>query len=229
MVDGVFFDLDGTLVDTAPDFHVILNQLLEEAGHPPLSAAAVRSQVSNGARALVTLGFGIAPGDPGFDQRLEQLLNAYEKRLDVDSTLFPGFDRVLDHLDAQNIPWGVITNKPVRFTLPVLRGLGLGDRVGPVICPDHVQHRKPDPEGLLMACRATGADPARSLYVGDHERDIAAGRNAGMLTVAATFGYIEAGDDPADWQADFMIDRAEELLDILANNPFDSTRIRSPR
>lgn len=227
MIDGVFFDLDGTLVDTAPDFHVILNQLLADAGRSPLTAAAVRSQVSNGARALVTLAFGVAPDDPGFDARLEQLLNAYEQRLDVDTVLFPGMREVLKYLDDQSIPWGVITNKPVRFTLPVLRGLGLGERVGPVICPDHVTHRKPDPEGLLLACRQCGASPARSLYVGDHERDIAAGRNAGMVTVAATFGYIEAGDDPASWQADFLIDHAGELLDILAGDPLTAARKRS--
>ena len=215
MIQAVFFDLDGTLIDTAPDFYVVLNQLLDQAGRPPVSKAAVRSQVSNGARALVTLGFGLTPEDADFGQHLDHLLNAYAGRLDVDTCLFPGMDLVLDVLDQRSIPWGVVTNKPERFTVPVLRGLGLAQRCGPVICPDHVALRKPDPEGLLMAAREAGAEPAQCLYVGDHLRDIEAGRNAGMRTVAALYGYLDPNEDPRAWHADLYIDTASALLPLL--------------
>ena len=215
MKPAVFFDLDGTLVDTAPDFHVILGELLSAEGRPPLSPAAVRSQVSNGARALVTLAFGLAPEDSAFEGRLEQLLAAYEQRLAEDSGLFDGMEGVLSALELHGMPWGVITNKPRRFTLPLLERLGLGERVGPVICPDDVMHRKPDPEGLLLACRQAGAEPGVSVYVGDHERDIAAGHNAGMITVAARYGYIPPGEDPENWRADHAIDTPGELLPLI--------------
>lgn len=210
------FDLDGTLVDTAPDFDVVLNTVLADAGRAPVSHEAVRAQVSNGARALVRLGFGLDVGDDGFDHWLEVLLDAYARRLDVDTCLFPGMDAVLAQLDATGTPWGVVTNKPERFTLPVMEGLGLRQRASAIICPDHVRERKPDPEGLLMACRQSGADPRASLYVGDHIRDIEAGRNAGMTTVAALFGYIDADEDPRDWRADHYIAHASELLPLLA-------------
>ncbi|MDF1820555.1 MAG: HAD-IA family hydrolase [Alcanivoracaceae bacterium] len=218
---SVHFDLDGTLVDTAPDFYVVLNRVLEEAGRAPVSAAQVRQQVSNGARALIRLGFSLGPGDEDFEYWLNRLLDAYEQHLDVESCLFPGMTEVLQQLDDAGIPWGVVTNKPVRFSRPVLQGLGLGERVGAIICPDHVQQRKPDPEGLLLACRQVGADPLHSIYVGDHQRDIEAGRNAGMETVAALFGYIDAGDNPEDWNADHYIHQASELhglIDTLAEN-----------
>ncbi|MBZ2188168.1 HAD-IA family hydrolase [Alcanivorax sp. JB21] len=215
MAQAVFFDLDGTLVDTAPDFHVVLNQVLAEAGRPAQSLAAVRTQVSNGARALVTLGFGLVPEDAAFPDTLDTLLNAYAARLDVDTCLFPGMAEVLARLDADGTPWGVVTNKPARFTAPVLRGLGLSERVGPVICPDDVVLRKPDPEGLLKAAAMVGVDPARCLYVGDHLRDIEAGRNAGMTTVAALFGYLDPNEDPRAWHADYYIDAADALLPLL--------------
>ena len=214
----VLFDLDGTLVDTAPDFHVVLNQVLADAARPPVTYEQVRSQVSNGARALVTLGFGMTPDDSGFEQWLNRLLDSYEQRLAVDTCLFPGMDEVLAWLDTRGLPWGVVTNKPERFTMPVLEGLGLRERVGPVICPDHVKQRKPDPEGLLIACEQVQAPPEHSVYVGDHARDIEAGRRAGMLTVGALFGYLDEGEDPQDWQANHYIARAQELLPLLTQH-----------
>lgn len=213
--EAVFFDLDGTLVDTAPDFHTVLNATLKEAGREPLHFARVREQVSNGARAMIRLGFGLEPGDEGFDYWLEHFLNRYSQQLTVGSTLFPGMAEVLDALDTFRIPWGVVTNKPFRFSEPLMAGLGLAHRCGPVICPDHVANRKPDPEGLLLAARQLGVDPTQCIYVGDHDRDIAAGRNAGMTTVAVLFGYIDAHEDPADWRADHYIERADQLLPLV--------------
>lgn len=208
---AVFFDLDGTLIDTAPDFYTVLNATLQEAGRDLVSYNAVREQVSNGARAMIGLGFGLQPGDADFDLWLNRFLDRYEQHLAVDTVLFPGMAEVLERLEQAAIPWGIVTNKPSRFTLPLLQGLGLQARVGPVICPDHVTRRKPDPEGLLMAARATGRDATRCIYVGDHERDIAAGRNAGMTTIGVLFGYIDADENPADWQADFYVEHADEL------------------
>lgn len=215
MPDAVFFDLDGTLVDTAPDFYTVINATLAEAGHEPVSFAEVREQVSNGARAMIGLGFGLEPGEEGFEYWLNRFLDRYADHLAVDTTLFPGMDELLGALDARGIPWGIVTNKPSRFTYPVLEGLGLSARVGPVICPDDVSQRKPDPEGLLMAAAQAGVDPLRCIYVGDHDRDIAAGRNAGMTTIAVLFGYIDAGENPADWNADHYVDHAHELITLL--------------
>jgi N-acetyl-D-muramate 6-phosphate phosphatase len=215
VTDAVFFDLDGTLIDTAPDFHTVLNAMLAEAGRPALPYHKVRAQVSNGARAVVHAGFGGAPGEAEFDQRLNAFLDRYVEHLTVGSTLFDGMDIILDRLDAHGIPWGIVTNKPVRFTAPLLAGLNLSERVGPVICPDHVAERKPHPEGLLKAAAMVGAKPDRCVYVGDHDRDIAAGRNAGMKTIGVTFGYLDDGEDPLNWRADFYASNTAELMTLL--------------
>lgn len=215
MPDAVFFDLDGTLIDTAPDFYTVINATLKQAGRAPVSFDAVREQVSNGARAMVSLGFGLQPGDEDFDYWLSAFLDGYQQHLAVDTVLFSGMDTVLDRLDQAGIPWGIVTNKPSRFTFPVLEGLNLAQRVGPVICPDHVTQRKPNPEGLLMAAQQTHCDASRCIYVGDHDRDIAAGRNAGMTTIAVLFGYIDAQENPADWNADHYVENAAALLPLL--------------
>ena len=215
MTDVVFFDLDGTLIDTAPDFHTVLNAMLAEAGKPALPYEKIRSQVSNGARAVVQAGFGGAPGEQAFDAVLAEFLDRYVDHLTVGSQLFTGMDEVLDKLEARGIPWGIVTNKPARFTTPLLAGLKLAERVGPVICPDHVAERKPHPEGLLKAASMVGADPQRCIYVGDHDRDIAAGRNAGMKTIGVLFGYIDEGEDPLAWKADMYAADAAELVRML--------------
>jgi phosphoglycolate phosphatase len=215
MLEAVFFDLDGTLIDTAPDFHVVLNRVLEAHGRPSVSYQAVRATVSNGARALTELGFGLAPADPGFDQRLDEVLAAYAGHLAVNTRLFEGMAECLEWLEREGLPWGVITNKPDRFTRPVLAGLGLLERAGAVICPDHVRERKPDPEGLLMAAQQVGVNPTHCLYVGDHLRDIQAGLNANMITATAGFGYIDAADNPRAWPADYFLERGEQLLPLI--------------
>ncbi len=215
-LDGVFFDLDGTLADTAPDFRVVLNALMRESGRAELSEEAVRRQVSHGARALVTLGFDLEPDSPGFEDELARLLARYRDHLDVETRLFPGMDRVLEHLDQAGIPWGVVTNKPERFTRPVLDGLGLLDRVSAIVCPEHVRERKPDPQALFVACRQAGiATPSACVYAGDHVRDIQAGRRAGMTTVACAFGYIDPDEDPSGWAAHHLIHEARALIPLL--------------
>ncbi|EKF73475.1 phosphoglycolate phosphatase [Alcanivorax hongdengensis A-11-3] len=214
-LEAVYFDLDGTLIDTAPDFYTVLNALLVKHGRPAVSYSAVRANVSNGARALTELGFGVGPDDAAFPALLEELLAAYQAHLAVDTCLFPGMAEALDWLDHQGLPWGIVTNKPERFTLPILAGLNLHERVGAVLCPDHVKQRKPDPEGLLIAANRDRVAPGHCLYVGDHLRDIQAGQNAGMATAVAAFGYIDADDDPHGWQANYYLQAGHDLLPLL--------------
>lgn len=215
MTEAVFFDLDGTLIDTAPDFHTVLNRMLKEAGLPAQPYEKIRAQVSNGGAAVLRAGFGGNPGEAEFDARLKEFLDRYVEHLAVGTTLFDGMELVLERLEKNNIPWGIVTNKPARFTTPLLAGLRLTDRVGPVICPDHVSERKPHPEGLLKAAAMVGADPARCIYVGDHIRDIDAGHRAGMATIAVLFGYLDEDEDPYAWQADHYAADTAELLQLL--------------
>lgn len=212
---AVLFDLDGTLLDTAPDFIVVLNAMLTDRGRPALPHAAIRAVVSNGSRALVTLGFGLQPGDDGFEALNVELRERYSRHLAVHTRLFPGLDEMLRGLESRSVPWAIVTNKPSQYTLPLLDALGLAARCASVVCPDQVTHSKPHPEPMLKACAEMRVDPARCVYVGDHERDIAAGRNAGMQTIAAGWGYIGADEHPRDWQPDFIVDSVSALADLL--------------
>ncbi|MEZ5511367.1 MAG: HAD-IA family hydrolase [Gammaproteobacteria bacterium] len=214
-IAAVLFDLDGTLVDTAPDFVRVLNQLRADDQLAPLPYDTIRNQVSNGARALVKLGFALEEASDDFARRLEKLLALYEQGLAVESKLFDGLDTSLRWLEQRNIPWGVVTNKPSRYTLPLLRGLQLDQRCAVTVCPDHVTHKKPHPEPLLTACDWLSVDPLKTLYVGDHIRDIEAGRAAGNITIAAAWGYLEQDTDIKDWQADVILQTPAQLQAFL--------------
>ncbi len=216
-IAAVLFDLDGTLVDTAPDFVRILNQLRSADNLPPLPFNTIRSQVSNGARALVKLGFDLQEDSDAFNERLNTLLKLYEKELAVESRLFTGLDEALQLLEAHDIPWGVVTNKPSRYTIPLLKGLKLDQRCAVAVCPDHVENKKPHPEPLLTACEWISVPPNQTLYVGDHLRDIEAGRAAGNTTIAAAWGYLNPGENVSDWQADIILHTPQELHHLLAN------------
>lgn len=200
-IEAVLFDLDGTLIDTAPDFVRIVNQLRQEQGMTPFPYDTIRQQVSNGARALVTLAFGGEDSNPEFATLLDALLTRYEQGLAVDSGLFNGLNESLLALEAKGIPWGIVTNKPSRYTNPLLEGLNLAQRCAVAICPDQVTHRKPHPEPILTACQKIGANPLHTIYVGDHARDIEAGKRAENFTVAAAWGYLNEGEQAEDWQA----------------------------
>ncbi|MFZ5723257.1 MAG: phosphoglycolate phosphatase [Pseudomonadota bacterium] len=213
--NGVLFDLDGTLLDTAPDFIVVLNNMLTDRGRAPLPAQDIRAVVSNGARALVALGFGGKPGEAEFDALNVELRDRYAQHLAVHTRLFPGLENLLRKLEAQGIPWGIVTNKPSIYTLPLLDALQLRTRCASIVCPDQVTHTKPHPEPMYKACAEMNVEPARCVYVGDHERDIAAGRNAGMQTVVAGWGYIGPDEHPRDWQPDFIVDSVRALDDLL--------------
>jgi len=212
---SVLFDLDGTLIDTAPDFHWVINTLLKEEGKNEVSFEFLRGYVSHGARAMVGAAFKLNEGDPGFDRLHQRMLSIYLEHLDVDSELFPGMQTFLHWLEEHDIPWGVVTNKPELYTTPVMQGLQLSDSAKSVICPDHVKEKKPNPEALFLACKEINCNAKSSIYVGDHIRDIEAGNRAGMLTIAAEYGYIDEGDDPKKWQADHYISSATELKPLL--------------
>lgn len=211
----VLFDLDGTLVDTAPDFIRCLNLLRQQHGLEVLPPEQIRHSVSNGARAMIRVGFGLEPEHPDYLDRHTAFLDLYEAGVAVETTLFAGMDDILAGLEQRGIPWGIVTNKPVRFTVPLVEALGLAERCSAVVCPDHVNQRKPDPESLLLACQTMGVDPAKGIYVGDHERDIEAGRKAGMTTIAVRYGYIEQPEAVDRWQADLVADTVSDLAKLL--------------
>lgn len=216
LVKGMLFDLDGTLLDTAADFADVVQQMTEQAARPAIAFAAIHQTVSNGARALVELAFGIQPGHPDFEERLNALLALYAQRIvATKATLYPGMDALLQHLENSGIPWGIVTNKPERFCRPLLENLGLLARCATLICPDHVTHSKPHPEPLLLACTHLGIEPQQAIYVGDHPRDIDAGRAAGMFTIAVRYGYLPDTPPVEQWQADLIVDSVENIRQRL--------------
>lgn len=211
----VLFDLDGTLADTAPDLAYALNGLLEEQGRASLPYESIRPVVSHGATALVRLGFDLDPAAPGFAALRDRLLALYQQHLARETRLFPGMPALLAELERRGINWGVVTNKPAFLTQPLMAALNLHARAVCIVCGDTTANKKPHPEPMLHACRLAGSDAAHCLFVGDAERDIRAGRAAGMRTLVALFGYIAPQDRPETWGADGMIDEPAGVLPWL--------------
>lgn len=214
---AVLFDLDGTLLDTAPDFVTTMQLLLTRHNKSLVDESEIRQTVSHGARALVSLCFGIDETSPVFEDLRQELLTIYLTRLSEKTALFSGMDKVLAHLEQQQIPWGIVTNKPSLYTNKILADLKLDSRSSATICPDHVSKAKPDPEPMLLACKQINCVAENVIYVGDHRRDIEAGRNANMKTVAANYGYIDPNDTAETWKADYIIDQPLQLLAIINN------------
>lgn len=208
----ILFDLDGTLLDTAPDMARALNRLRREEGYPALPFESIRPVVSQGSPGLIKLGFDRSPGDVQFEMLRQRFLHLYASALAVKTTLFPGMENALGQLEANAIPWGVVTNKPGWLTEPLLRALQLWERAACVVSGDTLAQRKPDPAPLLYASRQLGVAPECCIYVGDAERDVQAGKGAGMKTLVACFGYLGETDRPETWQADGLIDKPEELF-----------------
>lgn len=208
----VLFDLDGTLLDTAPDMGRALNRLLQEQGKPVLPQAKIRPVVSHGTRGLLELGFGLDTGHARYEALRQRYLAIYASSLARDTVLFPGMESVLTALEQRALPWGVVTNKPGRLTKALLGQLALDGRAACIVSGDTTANSKPHPEPLLHACQQLGLAPEVCLYVGDAERDIQAGRAAGMATLAARYGYIHAWENPAVWNANGVIDTPEELF-----------------
>ena len=214
----VLFDLDGTLLDTSRDMGSALNRLLAQHDRAPLSYQRIRCKVSHGANALVKLGFDLGQEDPWFEQLRDGFLRYYEQHLCTHTRLFDGMDRVLGFLESVNLPWGIVTNKPAYLTEPLLAELGLLSRAACVVSGDTLKTRKPCPEPLLYGCRLAGGEPAACLFIGDAERDVQAGKDAGMTTLIATFGYLASDDRPETWGADGMIDQPEDILNWICIN-----------
>ena len=211
----VLFDLDGTLLDTAPDLAQALNVVLTENNRPPLPYETIRPVVSHGGIALIELGFKLEQSDPAFNPLRQRLLETYRENISRLTRPFPGITDVLDVLEKRGISWGVVTNKPGWLTDPLMKDLGLYDRAVAVISGDTLDERKPHPAPMLYACELAGSDPGQCVYIGDAKRDIEAGVNAGMHTLVALFGYLQDHDEPEDWEADAMIETPMDLLDWL--------------
>jgi len=209
----VLFDLDGTLLDTEKDFTQILNAQLARHGYPSVPASRVRNTVSSGARALIKLGFGIDESDDRFAGLLEELLETYAERVrQPECVLFPGVAELLQHLNNQCIAWGIVTNKPSRFTLPLAEKISALAQTAVLICPDHLSNSKPDPEGILLACQRMARSPVEALYIGDHPKDMEAARAAGALGVGVRWGYIPEEHPIESWGADLIIDHPMDLI-----------------
>jgi len=211
----VLFDLDGTLADTAPDLGYALNTLLDEHRRQALPYDVIRPVASHGAAALIELGFDMDRGDPHFGPLRERYLEIYRANLARATKLFPGMQELLDALPVREINWGIVTNKPAFLTEPLVSELGIAADAACVVSGDTTANRKPHPEPLLHACRLAGSRPEECLYVGDAQRDIEAGRLAGMQTLVALFGYIGSQDDPHAWGANGMIRKPADILDWL--------------
>lgn len=212
-VQAVLFDLDGTLVDSAPDLAVALNKLLAEESRPPLPYAQLRAMVGSGARGMVGVGFGIGPEHPRFPELRDRFLNLYADATLVHTRVFDDIPQVLDGLRLTSRAWGIVTNKATRFAQPIVNGLGLMPAT--VVCGDTTAFAKPHPEPLLFAARELGVVPGDILYVGDDIRDIQASRAAGMPVAAAAWGYLGAEACVADWQADIVLESPRDLLPVL--------------
>ena len=212
---GVFFDLDGTLADTAPDLVAATNQLLSTRNLPLMSYEQLRPCASAGARGLIGGAFGIDTKHPDFIPLRDEFFANYEKALFIHSKLFDGMEYLLEQLDSAKLPWGIITNKSERFTNPLTELMGLRQRAISTVSGDTTPHSKPHPEPILHAARIANLDPNKSIYVGDDIRDIIAGKAAGMKTVAAAYGYCGCDEPPEAWGADFVIQAPQELLQII--------------
>jgi phosphoglycolate phosphatase len=212
-VDAVLLDLDGTLVDTAPDLVSVLNHLLVEDGRPRMPYAIARNEVSNGALGLLRLGFGDQHSEQQMATLRQRFLQFYADNLCVNSSLFINIDDI--HYKDHDIAWGIVTNKPHALTVALLAALQIHDVPACVISGDRLPQRKPHPAPLQLAAAELGVEPQRCVYVGDALRDIEAGRAAGMATIAAAYGYIRPGEDLRTWGADLVIKRPNELRDAL--------------
>ncbi len=215
-INCVLFDLDGTLVDTAPDLGAALNRLLAEDGRPPLDAHVMRPCSSKGARGLLKLGYGIEQEDEDYGDLRDRYLKIYAANICNSSQLFKGMPELLTALVERDITWGVVTNKPAWLANPLMAALDFPSPAACIVGGDQVPKPKPDPAALELACELIDLPAERCIYVGDAKRDIVAGKRAGMQTIAVSYGYIEDGDAANQWGADWVIDSPLQILDCLA-------------
>jgi phosphoglycolate phosphatase len=211
----LLFDLDGTLIDSAPDLAGAANAMREARGLAALPIEALRPMVGAGARGMVGLAFGVGPGESGYEALRSEFLDRYERGLLERTAVFASMQPIIESLDAAQRRWGIVTNKAERFTLPIVEGLGLRQRAAVVVCGDTTPHSKPHPAPLIEAARRAGTDAMHCVYVGDDARDMQAGRAAGMATLAAGWGYLGQGEPIGDWGADAVLEEPIALLHWL--------------
>ena len=214
-VQAVLFDLDGTLIDSAPDLGAAADQMRTDRGLPSLPLDHYRPMAGAGARGMLGIAFGMTPDHPDFPAMREEFFRNYESRMTVLTRAFDGIAELLAALHGRGLAWGVVTNKQMRFTGPLTRAMPLFATASTVVGGDTTPHSKPHPAPLLEAARQLGLQPGQCIYVGDDERDMLAGRAAGMPTVAATYGYLGVSADTLSWEADARIDSPLALLDLL--------------
>jgi len=214
-IAAVLFDLDGTLLDTAPDLARAVNRQRRERGLQPVALERLRPAVSQGARGMLRVAFDLLPGHGDYERMREEFLAYYLSDLCVDTCLFPGMESVLRTLESRGLVWGIVTNKLHRFTLPLLHKMQLHERAGCIVSGDTAARAKPHPDPLLEAARRIDTAPARCLYIGDDERDVQAANAAGMTAVVALWGYLGDGNPPDAWGASHLKADPEELLGLL--------------
>ncbi len=212
----VLFDLDGTLIDSAPDLGLAADEMRVARGMPSLPIEAYRAMCGSGARGMLSVAFGITPEDKDYRSLREEFLDNYERRMTHNTRIFAGVEELLNNLRERGLPWGIVTNKGQRFTTPLLATMPLFADAVTVICGDTTPHAKPHPAPLLEAMRRAQMRPEHCVYVGDDERDMIAGKAAGTGTIAASYGYLGLGS-MAEWQADAIISRPGELLNLLGS------------
>lgn len=215
MTSAVLFDLDGTFADTAPDLGAALNHLLNLHGRPPMPLETIRPQASHGSLGLLKLGFNIKPDAPNFADLRDTFLDYYADHICVYTTLFPGMTELIEILEKRGLPWGIVTNKPHRYTLPLMQALGYAQRAACLISGDTCARAKPFPDSLLKASEMLKIAPQLCLYLGDDKRDAEAAQAAGMRCIIARYGYIGSLEELPSWPAQGEIDFPSQLLQYL--------------
>lgn len=214
-IDAVLFDLDGTLIDSAPDLGAAADKMRTDRGLASFPLSQYRLMAGAGARGMIAVAFGLTPDDALFDALKEEFFANYESRMTERTYVFDGVAELIAHIGQAGLKWGVVTNKSARFTVPLTKAMPLFNTARAIISGDTTPHAKPHPAPLLEAARQLNVHPERCVYVGDDERDIVAGRAAGMPTVAAAYGYLGATADTQGWKADFTISTPSALLNLL--------------
>jgi phosphoglycolate phosphatase len=214
-VQAVLFDLDGTLVDSAPDLAGAANELRAARGLQAMAFDQLRPMVGSGARGMLNAAFGVGPDDPDFDAMRTEFLDCYEARILRQTRIFASVEPVLAALEQHGLPWGIVTNKIARFSVPLVKGLGLMPRCAVLVSGDSTAHAKPHPQPLLEAAGRLGLAPQQCIYVGDDRRDVQAGRSACMATLAAAWGYLGRDESVSEWNADAVLAHPGELLNWL--------------
>ena len=215
MIKAVLFDLDGTFADTAPDLAAALNHARTTRHLPPLPIEVLRPQASNGSRGLLKTGFDIEPEHPDYDTLRDIFLDYYERNICVHTKLFGDTAKLIAELELRSIKWGIVTNKPQRFTLPLMQALGYAERAACLISGDTCKHAKPHPEPMLKACQFIGVTPAQCLYLGDDLRDMQAANASGMRGIIASYGYVSADATVENWHAHGSVNQPTELLSFI--------------